>query len=163
MRDLARVVELLDYEPVTGVFRWKRDRPPHHKAGDVAGSSDAYGYRKVKVDGLVYLSHRLAWFVMHGVWPEAQIDHINGVKDDNRIANLRLATNAQNRQNVRRADRDSASGLLGAHRTPHGWRASIVLSGKQIGLGSFRDAVAAHEAYLAAKAKLHPFQTLVPA
>jgi hypothetical protein len=90
-----RVHELLSYEPRFGYFFWKINRGSS-KAGDVAGSVCPDGYRLIKVDGKSYKAHRLAWLMTHGEWPAEQIDHINGVRTDNRIVNLREASKKQN-------------------------------------------------------------------
>lgn len=94
-----RVLELLDYNPETGVFTRKITTSSRAKAGSRAGTVHRYGYRQINIGGRIYKEHRLAWLVVHGTWPRDQIDHINGVKDDNRIANLREATNAENMRN----------------------------------------------------------------
>ena len=69
------------------------------KAGQVASSVNALGYGRVKINGKSVLAHRLAWALHYGEWPDGAIDHINGIKTDNRLCNLRLATRAQNQQN----------------------------------------------------------------
>jgi hypothetical protein len=100
MLTAERLRELLDYDPLTGVFLWKVPRAQVIKAGDLAGTFCAKGYRKIIVDGRSYKAHRLAWLYVYGEWPADQIDHINRVKDDNRIANLRSVTNGENRANT---------------------------------------------------------------
>jgi hypothetical protein len=62
------------------------------------GTSNGFGYLRITVLGKSYYAHRLAWFYMNGEWPD-QIDHINGIKSDNRIENLRNVTVQQNNQN----------------------------------------------------------------
>jgi hypothetical protein len=152
-----RLRELLLYDAETGIFT-RRIKTGRVLVGDVAGSLHQKGYREIKVDYKHYFAHRLAWFYVHGVWPKDQIDHINGVKDDNRICNLREATNAENNQNQRKASRNSRSGLLGVctsnNRKP---RAMIRFNGKRLYIGTFDTPELAHAAYLVAKEKLHPF------
>jgi hypothetical protein len=96
---------------------------------------------------------------MTGEWPKNQIDHKNGVKDDNRKANLRPATNKENQQNVRRARCNNASGFLGVsfHRKLAKYSAQIYVDGKKKHLGYFISPRTAHEEYLKAKAELHRF------
>lgn len=153
---------LLEYDPETGLFTWRN----HHRGtliGCIAGRTgkDSNGYPHLKVVGRTYKAHRLVWLYTHGRWPEHQIDHINGVRDDNRLANLREATHTENAHNLRRARVNNASGLLGVSKLKNGrWRASIRSHGKQRNLGDFHEPKEAHAAYLRAKAELHPFQTI---
>jgi hypothetical protein len=90
---------LLKYNPDTGVITWATTSR-HVNAGDVAGYVCPRGYRYISVGGKKQSAHRLAWFLSYGVWPEDQVDHINGDKTDNRLVNLRSATKAQNNRNV---------------------------------------------------------------
>lgn len=83
----ARLQELLDYDPVTGVFRWKRDGR-RVKSGDEAGALDAWGYVRIGVDRVLYPAHRLAWLWVNGSIPSTPVKHRNGIGTDNRIANL---------------------------------------------------------------------------
>jgi hypothetical protein len=94
----SRLRELLDYEPATGIFRWKVRRPgakaaPDAQAGYVQISlrSKDIGYRRIRVEGRKYRAYRLAWLWMTGAWPRGQIDHANLKKDDDRWSNLRGA------------------------------------------------------------------------
>ena len=143
---------MLDYDPETGVFRWKQTRGPARK-GDIAGSKNVYGY--IDLTRRKWLAHRLAWLYMYGECPPEQIDHINGVRDDNRIANLRLATNAQNSRN--RLRRKSKSGIKGVSWIPkcRKWKAGICFNGRPIHIGHFATAEEAEQAYRDAAYKLH--------
>ena len=94
-----RLKELLHYDPETGVFRWKVDRPKGVKIGNKAGTLDQDGYRKISLDGKRFYAHRLVWLYVHGEFPFDQIDHKNRVPDDNRLVNLRQATSGENRAN----------------------------------------------------------------
>lgn len=161
---VTRMKELLDYEPNTGIFRWRVRRGTRNviQPGDIAGRVSAAGYIRIGIDGVKYMAHRLAWLYVHGAL-EPEIDHKDTIRHHNWIENLRPATRALNCQNQRRANRDSKSGLLGVipHAASGKWRAQIKIDGKQSHLGYFKTPEEAHAAYLAAKVVLHPFQTLV--
>lgn len=149
---------ILDYNPDTGVFTAKVKRCQSGSAGEVAGHVSKKGYRVIKVKGSAYKAHRLALFYVKGVWPSDQVDHINGVKDDNRLANLREADSFINSQNKKTAVRGSASGLVGAHRGAwkgRRWVSEICHNGVRTFLGVFQTAEEAHFAYVDAKRKLH--------
>lgn len=116
----------------------------------------AQGYRRVKFDNKLYLAHRLAWFLHHGEWPTRTLDHINEIKADNRLANLRLATRNQNGYNKGKP-KTNTSGYKGVHwhkRDKH-WRAQIAFDGKHVNLGGFATAEEAYVAYCTAAAKYH--------
>jgi len=157
-----RVRELFDYDQETGIFRWKLSPKGGIPAGHVAGTPDKHGYIMIISSQRKYKAHRLAWLYQYGAFPASHIDHIDGNKANNAIANLREATRGQNMQNVKKARKDSGSGLIGAyHRHDGKWWSYIRLNRVQIYLGSFQTPEAAHAAYLKAKAELHPFQTIV--
>lgn len=156
-----RLKELLDYDPETGMFTWKiSNRNSPIKIGSEAGTLDSGGYCQIKIDGTHYKAHRLAWLYVHNNWPKYQIDHINGIRADNRLANLRAATSSENSQNQRCANKDSKTGLLGIY--PHGKKyvAQIRLNGKTHRLGIFQTPEEAHEVYLKAKRELHSHCTI---
>ena len=95
-----RLRELLNYDPDTGEFRRCTSRGGA-AAGTLAGCPGGPGsYRIIRVDRVIFLAHRLAWLHSYGVWPTKDIDHIDGDKTNNRIANLREATRAQNVMNA---------------------------------------------------------------
>lgn len=152
--ELKRIVKYNDYD---GLFVWASPRR-HITVGDVCGSVGNEGYISITINKKTYRAHRLAWLYVYGYLPENQIDHINGDKSDNRISNLREATNSENRQNTT-AKTSSASGLRGVSfkKAVNKWRAYISIDKKQFHLGYFDDKNKAHEAYLLAKAKIHKF------
>lgn len=150
------VRERLSYDPITGVFTrmtaWGR-----FSIGDIAGCKRKDGYREIKLDGRGYLAHRLAWLVVYGTWPAENIDHLNGIRDDNRIANLRDVTKYVNQQNTRCSYKGNVSGFLGVHWVKNigKFTACIKSNKQQIHLGCFTDPAEAHQAYLKAKRQLH--------
>lgn len=122
-------------------------------AGKCAGK-DKQGYRAISIDGVVYQAHRLAWLYVHGQWPTGEIDHINRVRDDNRIVNLRDATHVQNITNGSTQKR--RNGLpKGAYRKGSRWQAKITVNWKIEYLGSYATAEEAHAAYKARAVELH--------
>jgi len=131
------IKELLHYDPDTGDFTWLIIPSNNVKIGDVTGWPDKRdGYMRIKVKGKQYLSHRLAWFCVHGVWPRHEIDHINHDRSDNRIVNLREATRLENMRNASRY-KTNTSGVTGVywHKPTKKWQASIAVEGKLLYLG----------------------------
>lgn len=149
-----RLHELFHYNPETGVLTWKVDRIGGTKAGQRAGCKNTIGYRTVNVDGRRMYEHRVIWQMVTGLPPSRQIDHRNGVRDDNRLANLREATNAENNRNtgVKSHNTSGHVGVSWAKREGK-WRAYITVNGRQIGLGYFNEIEAAIAARLAAQKK----------
>jgi hypothetical protein len=136
--------KILHYDPSTGHFTWLEKIGNRSSVGGTAGGANVQGYIFIGLRGRSYPAHRLAWFYCNGVWPPHQIDHINLVRHDNRLDNLRLATRAQNGAN-RRAMR---CGLKGAYPSQNGkWKAKIQFSGKLKHLGTFDSEHEAHMAY----------------
>lgn len=152
---IDRLRALLAYDPATGIFT-RRIRVCNQPAGKVAGCADLDGYVMITIDRQSYKAHRLAWLYVHGEWPLGDVDHINGDTGDNRLANLRPATRAENMQNLRKPNRGSKSGYLGVSKNAGRWFAQITVAGKRRHLGYHDTPEAAHIAYLAAKRELHP-------
>lgn len=153
--DSTRLRGLLDYDPDTGVFTWRLAVSRNVRVGGVAGNITASGYRVIRISGRGYPAHRLAWLYTTDTLPMFQLDHINGVKDDNRISNLREVTAAQNTQN--RVRPQGANPYLGVYwyAQRRKWRALIVVGGRAKHLGLFTTPEEARAVYLAAKAELH--------
>ena len=152
--------DLLHYDPETGQFTWK-DSVKGRMAGQRAGCLFDRGYRRVRVNYRFYAEHRLVWLYVTGEWPRHQIDHINGQRDDNRIANLRDVCRSTNAQNQRKAVTGSATGVLGVQRGYKGqFNAYISDSGRSRYLGTYPTPEEAHKAYLVAKRAIHPGCTL---
>jgi hypothetical protein len=148
-----RLRALVDYDPDTGEFT----RGGKPMSTWLAGQ---YGRIQIDIDGQLRYAARVAYAHHHGEWPRGQVDHINGDHTDNRIANLRDLTNAQNAQNRRRAKSDNSTGFLGvSYEKRHGgrYRARIMVDGSMISLGYYATAEEAHDAYIAAKRELHPY------
>lgn len=133
----SRLKSLLTYDAGTGKFCWRMKRQ-RCTPGRVAGTPSYHGYTVIKLDGVSYKAHRLAWLYETGDWPASELDHINRARDDNRISNLRLATRFSNCQN--RVKSESAySKHIGVSRSFNGkrWRAYIDFNGKRRELGVF--------------------------
>lgn len=158
--DLVR--HLLNYDPKTGIFVW-REREDAKKAwiarfsGKQTGCLNVYGYLVIKICGQAAPSHRLAWLYVYGRWPDHEIDHINGVKTDNRIINLRDVSRSENQQNLSYPQSNSRSGIRGVVQRGNKWLAVIMLNQKQIYLGQFCTKDEAAAAYETAKTKLNPY------
>lgn len=150
------LIGLLDYDTGTGLFVWKSG----WKKGKAAGWIKKDGYAYVCIRYTTYLAHRIAWFYVHGEFPADQIDHINGVRSDNRIANLRPVSRTENAHNQRRAQASSHTKILGVGRSGTRYRARIRVNRKYIHLGCFGTAEEAYEAYLEAKRTFHAGNTL---
>lgn len=159
----AELKSLLTYNEETGYFYWKNLVGYRSKvAGKKAGTLNARGYIAINISSRPMLAHRLAWLYMHGEWPSLQIDHINGVRTDNRIANLRLATRYENMRNIKRKSTNK-SGYKGVSWSAEckKWRACIVHQGKTVHLGVFTEKDAAYEAYCNAASQFYgPFARL---
>ena len=152
---VERVLALLKFAPETGDFIRLITVRPAQYAGCVAGSLQQNGYVHIGIDRYRYLAHRLAWFVTHGAWPTGQIDHINGIRADNRIENLRDVSPSMNSENQRKARKDSRSGVLGVGCAKGTWQATITVKQKVLHLGTFETIDAASDAYLKAKRRFH--------
>lgn len=144
------------YDPATGVFTW-REAVLKRKAGSIAGGVDGKGYQQIRIGGSIFRSHRLAFLAVTGSWPKDCVDHMNGVRGDNRWENLRDVPPVENSQNQRRPRSDSTSGFLGVspRKTKRTWQAQIRVKGKILFLGYFKTPEEGHEVYLAAKRRLH--------
>ena len=154
-----KLKELLHYCPDTGVFTWLMKPCSNVRAGSVAGTVNKInGYATIKVNRKIYLAHRLAWLYIHGTFPPNDIDHINRVKSDNRLCNLRMATHAENMQNTSMY-RNNTSGHVGVswHKATQKWIACITLSKKQIHIGIFHSLEEAIAARKAAEPQYHQF------
>lgn len=161
--------ECFDYNEETGIL-YKKVRPRHHFDSDVgmniSNSSTiknkkvgtySHGYIIVDLDGKRYGAHRIIWKWYYGTEPKETIDHINGIKDDNRIENLREATHLENSQNLVNLKKNNKSGYIGVcwHEKSGKWRATFSYEGKTMHLGLFDTA---YEAHLVREAKAKELQ-----
>jgi hypothetical protein len=151
-----RLKEQLAYDPETGLFSW-RVKPKKPFVTDVVGCI-ANGYLQICIDGCRYSGHRVAWVYVYGAFPPGHLDHINGIRSDNRISNLRIADFSVNAQNRHNAYKNSVSGVLGAkwHKGQQKYLSAIRVNGKSLHLGTFEHVSDAHAAYIAAKSIYHP-------
>lgn len=122
--------ELLEYCPYTGVFTWKVDSKSAAGLKPVAGYP-SQGYIRIHTYGGNYWAHRLVWLYVFGYFPDSDIEHINGVRDDNRLKNLRLATRSRNMQNTSK-HRDNSSGYKGVdwNKKKGKWRGRVSCLGR---------------------------------
>lgn len=139
----------LKYDPITGEIRWFG-----RMNNKLAGSHNWAGYRRVRINDCECMSHRIAWAMHYGEWPKGDIDHINGIKDDNRIENLRDVSRSLNTRN-RPKHPNNTSGVCGVSyaKDRDRWLAKISYGGRQVLLGSFKDKDEAVRVRLDAEAK----------
>ena len=150
------VREYLAYDPLSGVFTRLKKTAAFTVIGETVGTDQGNGYIVIGFAGRRILAHRLAWFYVHGKWPDDHIDHINGIRSDNRIANLRDVTNKINSEN-RTCSPKSGAGYFGVSfdARRNAYRSRIMHNRKEIWLGYFDSPEKAHEAYIQAKVKYH--------
>ena len=143
-------LSLLDYNEKTGIFKWRfREEGPKSWNTQNAGKESGRlinGYRYIRINGRSYRAHRLAWLMVTGEWPDHEIDHINGNRDDNRFHNLRLADRVQQGHNRHASGK---SNILGVHwcKKNNKWFAFTRIDGKKKNLGGFNCPAAASIAY----------------
>ena len=152
---------LFNYNPETGEFTRLAARCNRVKVGQLAGTK-ANGYLFISVDARKYPAHRLAFLWMTGFFPVGVVDHINGVRSDNKWSNLRDANASVNSQNQRLPQNRNKSGYLGVSWAKHmnRWTAQITVQCRTRNLGYFDDPKEAHAVYVAAKRRLHEGCTL---
>jgi hypothetical protein len=145
------------YNPETGHLSWKVRQGVRGVPGSRAGCRSRQGYIRVKLDGRLVMAHRLAWVIHYGVDlpANAQIDHKNGNRADNRIDNLRLATGTQNRVNTRLSARNS-TGFRGVYPLRGRFAARIKgPDGQRYYLGAFDTPEEAHLSYMSRARELY--------
>jgi len=153
--------DLFRYDKVSGKLTWWNHPISEVKRGDEAGTPRPDGYRMVGFNYKTYLVHRVIWCMVYGSWPEKHIDHINRIRDDNRLKNLRLASRGENNRNHETRD-DNQTGYSGvsydARSINYPWKAGYGFEGTWERLGSFRTKREAVEARRKAEMKynFHP-------
>jgi len=145
----SELKDILHYDQDTGVFTWLKNYI-------VAGTVEKKGYIAIKINKKSYKAHRLAWLYVYGNFPKEQIDHLNGIKNDNCINNLREATASENMLNRKQFKTSSAEFKgISFHKKQQKWTAKIQINKQRIWLGSFYSANEAAIAYKNAAIKLH--------
>ena len=149
--------DLLSYNSDTGLFTRLITTSTNARKGSVAGYISPIGYRVISLKNRQFYGHRLAWLYTYGEFPKGQIDHIDGDRSNNAIANLRDVPEGINRQNLREPPRHNLLGILGVSVSTTGKRyhARIQLNGSKTHLGTFDTAEEAQAAYLLAKRAMH--------
>jgi hypothetical protein len=131
------ISEYLQYNPETGDIIWIKKPNYKIQIGNIAGHARFGGYIQIKFNGKLYKAHRLAWYLHHGVWPQNDIDHINGIKNDNRISNLRDVTRSKNLLNQKR-HREKTVKYYYYRKTEKIWQVGKRINGKLKHLGFFK-------------------------
>lgn len=150
----AELKKHVHYDPDTGIFT-RITHSSASPAGSILGCN-SHGYLVFYVCNKLYSAHRLAWLYYYGRWPERHLDHINRIRSDNRIANLREVDDQKNAFNTS-LSKNNTTGYIGVawHKQRNKYRAYIKINRRQISLGLYDDPKIAHEAYLKAKAIYH--------
>lgn len=152
-----RASELLAYNPVTGWLTWKVYKSSRSAIGSRAGYvSTVDGYRRVQIDGKMFLEHIVIWLLVYGKIPNHQVDHENRVRDDNREENLRPATPAQNHINSKmRCDNTTGQRGVTRHKQAGKYYARLYIDGRQTSLGLYDSAKEAGEVARLARLKAY--------
>jgi hypothetical protein len=155
MLNQEQLKQILSYDSESGQFTWLITQGKAVE-GEIAGCKMSIGYTVIGFGGRNYRAHRLAWLYMYGQWPEKHIDHANGIKDDNRIANLRQATQVENLYN-KGANKNSKTGIKGVCWEPQTgkYQVKITKNGKQMHIGRYKCQDEAAAAYAEAAIRLH--------
>ena len=145
---------ILNYNSETGEFSWTPKKK--WKKSSAVGSKKPSGYMQAGIGGKVYYQHRLAWLYMTGEMPDLEIDHINGIKDDNRWCNLRLATRSQNEMNTALSSANT-SGIKGVSWDARNkkWCATIKIEKRTVWLGRHSSIESARKAIERARENMH--------
>lgn len=154
-----RLREVMDYNPQTGIFTWKKKTCKKVVVGSVAGCLTKEGYVTIRVDGYLMTGHRLAWLYVNGELPSKGIDHKNRDKSDNRICNLRICTPVENGQNasLSKANKSGITGVFFNKKTGK-WVSQITVNRKNIILGAYNSIDEAAASRRAAESEYQPFR-----
>ena len=141
--------DVFSYDPDSGILT-------RRKTGKAITRKDKERYILVAFKKTTYLAHRVIWVIWYGSDPIGPLDHINGLRHDNRIHNLRCISPAQNTQN-RKLQKSNTSGAKGVywHKPKKRWAAQIKVAGKKINLGRYLTLEQAKEAYQQASKRFH--------
>lgn len=140
------------FEYKDGKLYWKVKNGSKHEVGSEVGSSDGSGYIRTTLHGKKERVHRIVWEMFYGEIPKGLwIDHINQIKTDNRVENLRIVEPRINARNCKISN-SNTSGFTGVywHKKSNKWRAAATVNGKSIHLGLFltiEDAIFARERF----------------
>jgi hypothetical protein len=150
----AQLKNLLEYDPNTGEFVWVASKK-------IAGSLMPHGYIRIVIQKQKYYAHRLAWLYVYGYTPPNSIDHIDRRKNNNRISNLRLATQSENAQN-QSLRKNNLSGYVGVSfdKRAKKWSAYIMVKRRKFGLGNYCRLIDAVNARKQAEFQHHSHRTL---
>ena len=154
---LETLREYFKYSPKEGILRWKKRKPPGGPPGSPAGCDSPDGYLRTRFGGVLYLNHRIIWYLHTGTDPlDMEVDHINLKRNDNRWRNLRLASPSSNMHNMRLLKRNN-SGFKGVcwSDTMKAWRAYATVNYKQYRFGYFSTPEEAAEAVKKGREILH--------
>ena len=153
---------ILNYDENIGILSRKIAKTVTVNIGDTVGYLRSDGYLRTSIDGKGYMCHRLAWLYVHGEFPEEYIDHINGNKSDNRICNLREATNKQNQKNRKvQANNKTGYRCVSYHKHNNRYIAAMQIDGKSSYIGSYATPLEASDAY-EERAKIQDGEFYVP-
>ncbi|HHA1244211.1 TPA: HNH endonuclease [Enterobacter roggenkampii] len=154
LMSVGDIRDLIDYNPETGVLTAKVNFSGR-QAGSVIGSQTWQGYYAFSLFGKKCFAHRLAWLLHYGEWPSQPIDHINGIKTDNSIINLRLCSLSQNQFN-KPTQKNNTTGVKGVYWNKRDKRyvASVQFNGKKYSAGHHKDIESAKEAVMKLREKL---------
>lgn len=144
--DIETITKFLNYNPETGLFTWRVKTSYKTSVGGTAGTITQYGYISLNLKSKQMLAHRAAWAVYYGKWPDAEVDHINRIKTDNRITNLRLATRTQNANNGG-PKANNKLGVRGVWKKRNKYVAEIWRAGVKTTIGYFGTLEEAKKAY----------------
>lgn len=153
---IDRLHELFRVDEAGNLVRKTSNPNAHYKEGDIAGGKNAWGHLKVMVDCVMVYNHRIVWAMTYGEWPSMAIDHINGDGSDNRLCNMRLASDEENNHN-RGKNKNNRTGYRGVcfDNRRKAYMAQITVGGRGKYLGHFKTAVQASDAYEAEAKILH--------
>lgn len=147
--------EHLHYNLDTGVFTWIKGNGKSVNAGDEVHTTDKFGYKLIRIFGKNFKQHRLAFLYMTDDVP-AIVDHINGIKGDNRWCNLRKANTFTNQQN-KRLQKNNRFGMKGVYyrKDRKMYQATIQVNKLSMRVGSYKTPEEAHIAYCFAALEYH--------